>query len=216
MTDHEPSERFAELRLDYRHGRLVEQDLDECPIRQFQRWFDDARAASSEPNAMTLATSTPEGMPSARIVLLKGLDERGFVFYTNYESRKGHELADNPMAALVFYWAPLERQVRVTGEVARISRAETEAYFQSRPRGSQLSACISNQSQPVSRDQLEAEWQALESTHADQPIPVPENWGGYRLDPKEIEFWQGRESRLHDRLVYQRTANGWTIVRLAP
>lgn len=216
-TEPEPRpDQVSHLRRDYQQGYLDENQVLDDPIKQFQVWFTEALQASVEPNAMTLATSTPDGYPSARIVLLKGLDERGFVFFSNYDSRKGQELDANPRASLVFYWAPLERQVRVSGEVTKVSREESATYFHSRPRGSQLSACISNQSQPVTRAQLEAEWQTLDEAYADQQIPLPANWGGYRLKPDEVEFWQGRKSRLHDRLVYRGGEAGWTIVRLAP
>ena len=210
---------IADLRREYARAGLEEADLDPDPIRQFAAWFGEAQAAGvPEPTAMTLATATADGQPSARIVLLKGLDERGFVFYTNYESRKGRELAENPRAALTFYWPALERQVRIAGTVARVSREESRAYFDSRPLGSRLGAALSRQSQPVAdRAVLEAEFARLQAEHVDGNVPLPDFWGGYRVAPVSIEFWQGRQSRLHDRLRYARRADGgWTVERLSP
>ncbi len=197
---------------------LREADVDPDPIVQFQRWFADARATGDPlPEAMTLATATSTGIPSARMVLLKGVDDSGFVFFTNYESQKGEELADNPRAALVFYWGKLGRQVRVNGTVSRVTAVESDAYFRSRPLESRLSAAASPQSEViVSRDQLEARVEELRRQH-DGDVPRPAFWGGYRLSPDTIEFWLHRENRLHDRLRYTRQPSGtWRLERLAP
>jgi len=210
---------ISELRKSYDTGGLQESDLDPNPFKQFEKWFGEIVAASLiEPNAMTLATATKDGVPSARIVLLKGFDERGFTFFTNYESQKARELEANPHAALVFYWAELERQVRVTGEVSRVTREESEAYFQSRPIGSQLGALASHQSQVIpNREVLEKRLAELTTEYQGRPIPLPPHWGGYRLAPQAIEFWQGRPNRLHDRLRYTRQPDGsWLIERLSP
>ena len=200
------------------HG-LSEADLAPDPFAQFQAWFDTALAAGlPEPNAMTLDTATPDGRPSARMVLIKGVDPRGFVFYTNYESRKGRELEANPWAALVFYWPELERQIRIEGRVERVAAEESDAYFASRPLGSRLGAWASPQSQVIpGRDVLEARLRDLEARFASGDVPRPPHWGGYRVVPEAVEFWQGRPSRLHDRLRYTRQADGrWAIERLAP
>jgi pyridoxamine 5'-phosphate oxidase len=209
---------IGDLRRDYARARLDEASVAPDPLVEFARWFEEAvRAEARDTNAMTLATAAPDGAPSARIVLLKGFDERGFVFFTDYRSRKGSELSQNPRAALVFYWPELERQVRITGTTAPTAREESEAYFRSRPRGSRLSAWISHQSQPIaSRQQLEAQIPQLESRYPGDDIPRPPYWGGFRLQPDSIEFWQGRTNRLHDRIHYVRTLDGWRIERLSP
>ena len=197
---------------------MLEQDLDPDPIRAFAAWFAEAVAAGvAQVEAMALATSTPNGRPSVRMVLLKGHDERGFTFFTNRESRKGDEIATNPHAALALYWQPLNRQVRIEGAVERISDAESEAYFATRAPGSRIAAWASPQSQPIpGRAELDQRYAEIEARFADSEIPLPPFWGGYRVVPEAIEFWQGRENRFHDRLRYERTAVGWTRARLAP
>lgn len=212
---------LADLRQEYARAELSRDNVADDPIEQFRDWFDEALDAEvEEPNAMTLSTATPDAAPSARIVLLKGLDERGFQFYTNYESRKGTELAQNPHVALVFWWAPLERQVRVEGQAERLPEAESTDYFHSRPRGSQMGAWASPQSQVVeSREELENNLAAVEEEYeGEETIPRPSHWGGYVVRPTEIEFWQGRPNRLHDRLRYRRPSldADWTLDRLAP
>jgi pyridoxamine 5'-phosphate oxidase len=212
---------LADIRREYTGGGLRRADLDTNPIAQFQKWFAQAETALAknqlDVNAATLATADKNGIPSARVVLLKGLDERGFTFFTNYDSRKGRELAENPNAALVFYWQELERQVCIAGSVGKISRAESEKYFKSRPRGSQLAAWASNQSEIIpDRAALEVKWHELEKKFPNE-IPLPPNWGGFILQPERIEFWQGRPSRLHDRFCYSRQADdSWKLERLAP
>jgi len=198
---------------------LTRKNVDPNPFKQFEQWFQAATEAEPVlPEAVSLATATREGRLSSRMVLLKDFDETGFVFYTNYESRKGLELAENPHAALVFYWRQLERQVCITGTVSRVSREESEAYFRTRPRGSQIGALTSSQSQVVaSREVLENRFQQLLAEYEGREIPLPSYWGGYRLSPATIEFWQGRSDRLHDRFLYQRQSGGpWQLERLSP
>lgn len=209
---------LADLRRDYTLAGLLEKDLAKDPVRQFERWFQEAEAAKiPEPNAMVCSLSTRDGKPSSRIVLLKGLDGRGFVFYTNYESRKGRELGENPRASLLFPWIAMERQIVVEGSVAKVSREESDAYFHSRPRGSQLGAWVSRQSSIVpSRAHLDDALKQIEQKYAGQEVPMPPHWGGFRVLPETVEFWQGRRNRLHDRLRYRREKNEWVIERLAP
>ncbi len=198
---------------------LTKKNVDPNPFKQFERWFQAATEAEPVlPEAVSLATATREGRLSSRMVLLKDFDERGFVFYTNYESRKGIELAENPNAALVFYWRQLERQICITGTVSRVSREESEAYFRTRLRGSQIGALTSRQSQVVaSREVLERRFQQLMAEYEGREIPLPSYWGGYRLSPATIEFWQGRSDRLHDRFLYKRRSGGpWQLERLSP
>ena len=208
----------ADLRKEYTRAGLTESDVASDPVEQFRRWFDEALEADlHEPNAFVLATATRDGLPSARVVLLKGLDERGFVFYTNYEGRKGRELEENPRAALLFYWGELERQVRVEGTVSRTSEEESDAYYASRPRGSRLGAWASEQSRVVEgREVLESRIGDLEAEYEGREVPRPPFWGGYRVEPEAIEFWQGRENRLHDRIVYRRESGRWKTERLQP
>ncbi len=208
----------SDVRREYGAAGLSERDLAADPIEQLRAWLDQARGVHPEEfTSMTLATADREGRPSARVVLLKGVDERGLVFYTNYESRKGREIAENPRAALVFYWAPLDRQVRVEGTVEKTSREESEGYFLSRPLGSRLGAWASPQSRPVSgREELEGKVREAGERFGEE-VPLPDGWGGYRVRPETIEFWQGRPNRLHDRLVYSLLpGGGWRIERLAP
>jgi len=192
--------------------------LSQDPLEQFEHWFAEAKRAGVEvPEAMTLATADAEGAPSARMVLLKGVGEDGFVFYTGYGSRKSEELEQNPRAALVFYWRPLGRQVRVEGSVERVSESESAAYFATRPRGSQLAAWASQQSRPLgSREELERRYAELEREYEGREVPLPPHWGGYRLRPEAIEFWEHRENRLHDRIRYTRAREGWKVERLSP
>jgi pyridoxamine 5'-phosphate oxidase len=209
--------KIADLRQEYMRAGLGEADADRDPIRQFERWFEDAlRARLPLPNAMTLATISAQGAPSARVVLLKGIENGGFTFYTNYRSRKARELEAHGTACLLFMWSELERQVRIDGRIERVSAAESDAYYASRPLGARLSAWASPQSQPVaSRATLEAAMAEARARYGETP-PRPEHWGGYRVLPTEFEFWQGRADRLHDRLLYSREGGDWRIVRLAP
>lgn len=210
---------IADLRKDYTLKDLNENEIDKNPFIQFKIWFNQSVAAQlPEPNAMTLATCTPDGKPSARMVLLKDIDERGFVLFTNYKSQKGQEISVNPQAALVFWWAELERQVRIVGTVEKISSAQSDSYFEVRPPFSRLGAWASNQSQVIAnRDVLEAQLIEFQRQYENQEVPRPPHWGGFRVIPQEIEFWQGRSSRLHDRLRYTLIDNGnWKIERLSP
>lgn len=207
------------MRREYTAGELSEWEVPRDPVLLFGRWFEDAlRADVPEPTAMSLATATVEGRPSSRMVLLKGFDEQGFVFYTNHESRKGAQLQENPRAALVFWWAALERQVRVEGRVEQLTDRESDTYFHSRPQGSQLGAVVSRQSRIIAgREWLERRLRELTEEYAGQEeIPRPDYWGGYRVVPNEIEFWMGRPNRLHDRLRYRRSAGDWRLERLSP
>ncbi|MDJ0755683.1 MAG: pyridoxamine 5'-phosphate oxidase [Ardenticatenaceae bacterium] len=211
---------LRQVRKEYKRSGLEEINTPLRPIDLFQEWLEAAVAADIvEPNGMAVATATPDGHPSVRIVLLKGYDEAGFVFFTNYLSRKGQEIAANPHAAATFWWTALERQVRIEGKIEKLAAAESDAYFQSRPRGSRLGAWASPQSDVISdREMLEEKLTALHLQYGEEiPIPRPDHWGGYRLKPQVIEFWQGRPNRLHDRLQFRRTQNGeWQRVRLAP
>lgn len=209
---------LAALRSDYALASLSEGDVDPDAVRQFERWFADAVSAQvPEPNAMTLSTATRDGVPSGRIVLLKGVDANGFVFYTDYRSRKGVELGENPLAALTFLWKEIERQVRITGSVSRVSAQESEDYFRTRPPGSRLGAWASRQSAVIaSREELEAQLEEVALRFPNGDVPLPPHWGGFRVMPDEIEFWQGRTNRLHDRLLYRRLDSGWAISRLSP
>jgi len=214
---------ILDLRREYSLTGLRRRDLEGDPIAQFKKWFDQAAATQmpekpGDVNAMTLATADKQGRPSARIVLLKGVDERGFIFFTNYDSRKGHELSENPNAALVFYWPDFERQVSVAGTVTRLPPQESQAYFETRPRGSRLAAWASKQSEVLpDRATLEETWRRLQAQYPGEEVPCPPFWGGYVVAPTRIEFWQGRPNRLHDRFRYSKNADGhWLIERLSP
>jgi len=210
---------IQDIRSEYLSASLSEKDTHNDPIKQFEKWFNEAlQAEVQEPTAMTLATATSDGRPSARIVLLKGFDSNGFVFYTNYLSRKGKEIAKNPLGAILFFWETLERQVRIEGVIEKVSREDSEKYFQTRPRASQLGAIASPQSQEIAdREILEKKYGEAEAEYVDKDILKPSYWGGYVLKPRLVEFWQGRESRLHDRILYKKIDNkNWKKVRLAP
>jgi pyridoxamine 5'-phosphate oxidase len=209
--------KIADLRIDYKRETLDESEVAPDPFRQFERWFDEAvKAEVPEPNAMTLATADSAGRPSARVVLLKGFGDGGFVFFTNYASRKGRELAARGAAALLFFWPELERQIRIEGTAQPVSTIESDAYFVVRPHASRIGAWASPQSAPIpDRAWLETAF-ATAAARFSSDVPRPPNWGGVRVDPDRFEFWQGRESRLHDRLVWSRAADAWTVGRLAP
>ena len=209
---------IADLRREYRREELTEEKAPADPLLLFRHWFDEALAAQAlEVNAMALATVSPDGEPAARTVLLKGFDDEGFVFYTNYESAKARDLEAHPRACLLFFWGELERQVRITGRVSRVTHDETAEYFQARPRESQIGAWVSPQSRVIPhRRVLEENFDSLAAHYEGEFVPVPSFWGGYRVTPEKIEFWQGRPSRLHDRLLYTRGETGWVRVRLAP
>ncbi len=211
--------KLEDIRREYLRGGLNREDLDANPLAQFEHWMSQAVEAelNSDPTAMVLATVDTSGQPSQRVVLLKGLTEEGFVFYTNYDSHKGRDLAANPKASLHFPWLQLERQVIVYGEAEKVSEAESEAYFRSRPRASQIGAWTSHQSQSISsREALDAAYQEMTDRFDQDEIPLPPFWGGYRVVPQRIEFWQGRSGRLHDRFMYQREGHVWTVQRLQP
>ena len=212
MTD-----RYADLRREYALGGLAEADLAPDPFSMFRRWYDDATAAAVyEPNAMVVSSATTDGHPSSRLVLLKGFSEQGWVFYTNLGSRKGTELSANPRVSLLFPWHPLERQVRVDGTAVVLGRDEVATYFHSRPRGAQLGAHASHQSREVgSREELDDAWAAADAAYPGE-VPLPDEWGGFRVEPAAVEFWQGRPGRMHDRIVYRRDGEGWSTHRLAP
>lgn len=211
-------EYIQNLRQDYRAAELAEGDIDKSPFNQFGKWFKDAVDAQLyEPNVMTLATADANGKPSARILLLKGFDENGFVFFTNYDSKKGQDLAQNPQAAMVFFWPELERQVRIEGIISKVTEEVSDTYFHSRPAGSQIGAAASPQSTVIpNREVLEKRVEELKETYKEQQVPRPAHWGGYQLKAAHIEFWQGRPSRLHDRITYTLENGVWVIDRLAP
>lgn len=211
-------EYIQNLRQDYRSAGLTEDDVDQDPITQFGKWFKEAvEAQLFEPNVMTLATADQFGKPSARVMLLKGFDENGFVFYTNYDSRKGKMLTANPQAALVFFWPELERQVRIEGVISKVDEETSTSYFHSRPKGSQIGAVASTQSSTIAdKTVIEERVKVLTEEFSDKEVPRPQHWGGYLVEPTYIEFWQGGSSRLHDRLVYEKVDGAWAISRLAP
>lgn len=216
---HDATMALADMRKDYGLAGLLEKDLAKNPFQQFEKWFQEAQAAKiPEPNAMSLATATRDGRPSVRTVLLKHCDGRGFVFYTNYESRKGRELTANTRASLLFPWVPLERQIIAEGVISLVSREEADAYFHSRPRASQLAAWASAQSTVIAgREVIEESYRVVEKKYEGREVPLPPHWGGYRLSPDTVEFWQGRRSRLHDRLRYRREPGAdWVVERLSP
>lgn len=208
----------SDVRREYIREGLRRRDLDPDPVAQFRKWLGEAQAAHpGDFTSMILATADRSGHPSARVVLLKGCDDRGFVFFTHYHSRKGRDLAENPRAALVFYWPDFDRQVRIEGTVERTSPEESEIYFQSRPLGARIGAAVSRQSEPIAgREELERAVREAAERFGEGPVPCPESWGGYRVVPDEIEIWQGRENRLHDRFRYRRQPEGWKIDRLSP
>ncbi len=213
------SKKIADIRKDYSHKTLVESEIESDPIKQFEKWWHDAMTANiAEVNAMTLATSSTDGMPSARIMLLKGFSEAGFVFFTNYNSYKGQQLTENPRACLVFFWKELERQVRVTGLIEKLSKEESDSYFHSRPKASQVGAITSPQSQVIqNREWLDVRYKKLTIEFEGKDLERPSSWGGFLVKPVIIEFWQGRPGRLHDRIQYSLLDNGsWKIERLAP
>jgi pyridoxamine 5'-phosphate oxidase len=218
MPDQNIIPKLSELRVEYQLQTLSESDVDPDPIRQFSTWLNQAIAANvNEPTAMVVATSTLDGQPSARVLLCKGIDDGKLIFFTNYDSRKGKLLAENPRAAAVFFWPELERQLRVEGDIVKISAADSDVYFASRPIRSRLGAAISPQSEVIaSRDILEMKLAELEKKFSDGNVPRPPHWGGYALRPNRFEFWQGRRSRLHDRIEYLRKERAWEIRRLAP
>ena len=209
---------FSKTRREYKLNKLFEKNVHKDPFKQFSAWFSEVQSKGLiEPNAMVLITSDKQNKPSARIVLMKDFDETGFTFFTNYESKKGKALAENPFASILFYWAEFERQVRIEGRVKKLSRKESELYFHTRPFESRISALASNQSKKITnRDVLERKHQKLKSKYAEGNVPIPDNWGGYSLVPDYFEFWQGRENRLHDRISYKRQGRDWKIFRLAP
>lgn len=211
--------KISDLRQNYTKGELTEQSVCSDPITMFDQWFKDAQSIGTiEPNIFTLATADKDGVPNARVLLLKGYDQSGFVFFTNYNSRKSQEIGENPHVAMVFLWIQQERQVRVTGKIEKVSKDESEEYFHSRPRESQIGAWVSNQSSTIdSRDVLDEKQKQLEEIYSEgKEIPLPEHWGGFRIIPDKIEFWQGRANRLHDRILYAKIGAEWNISRLAP